>query len=407
MAALFALDVGKLVAVGRGRLQLFGKTGVKVGDYLVPVCAALLYLVEVVLHVGGEAHVHYVGEVVAKHVGYLIRHLGGHHILAVLFHIVPAREHGNYACVGRGPAYALFLHSLYERGIGVAQRRTGELLLLGKIAQYKGVALLERGQQLCLFVLVLFPGRILIGRGISRKQQRLAARLEGVAGAFGLYLHCIVLRLGHLRGNESVVDQLIYVVVFFVQQLLYAFGRHRKVDGADGLVRVLRALFGGVAVGLCGRILFAVSLLYELYGARLRLLRHAHRVRSYIGYERDVVAAHVHAFVEVLRHEHGFWRGHAVFVGGVLLQRRSGEGCGRMLFCYAALYLGDGEWRALYPGFGLVGGLLAYASAALFELAHRPERGVFALGVLQKSDEVPVLFGHERLYLALSVDYKP
>ena len=225
MTALFALNVGEFVAVGRGGFELFGKAGVEVGYYLVPVGAAFLYLVEVVLHTRGEAYVHYVGEVVHEHIGYLIRNLGGHHIFAVLFHIPAPCEHGNYACVGRGPAYALFLHRLDERGVGVAEGRTGELLFLGKIFELRPVALLQGGKEFCrLLVLVLILGR-LICRGEACKQQRFAARLESVARAFGLYLHSVVLRLCHLRGDEPVVHQLIYVVMLFIERFFYAFGR--------------------------------------------------------------------------------------------------------------------------------------------------------------------------------------
>ena len=79
-------------------------------------------------------------------------------------------------------------------------------------------------------------------------------------------------------------------------------------------MRVLRALLCYVMVGLCGSVLFAVSVLYEFQRARLSFVGYADGVRSYIGYERDVVAADVHAFVKVLSHEHCFGRGHSEFI---------------------------------------------------------------------------------------------
>ena len=60
--------------------------------------------------------------------------------------------------------------------------------------------------------------------------------------------------------------------MFFIERVFNALGSYRKIYGTDGLVRVLGALLGGVPVGLCGRVIFAVSLFNELNGARLRLV---------------------------------------------------------------------------------------------------------------------------------------
>ena len=169
-------------------------------------------------------------------------------------------------------------------------------------------------------------------------------------------------------------------------------------------MRVLRALFSCVAVGLRGRIFGPVGRFYEFERACLCLVGYADGVRPYIGYERDVVAAHVHTFVEMLRNQHSFGRGHTVFIGSVLLERRGGERRGGVLFGYAALYLGDGKARGAHLALGLLRLLLAYALAALFELAHRLEGGILALFVLQERGEVPILVGHERLDFALSVN---
>ena len=116
-----------------------------------------------------------------------------------------------------------------------------------------------------------------------------------------------------------------------------------------------------------------------------------------------MVAADVHALIKVLRDEHGFGRGHAVFVGGVLLERRGRERRGRVLFGYSALYFGYGKTRRLNFGLCLIGLLLMDTLAALFQLTHRLEGGIFFLLVLKHSHEVPVLLGHEGLDLALPV----
>ena len=116
-----------------------------------------------------------------------------------------------------------------------------------------------------------------------------------------------------------------------------------------------------------------------------------------------MVAADVHALVEVLRHEHCFGRGHSVFIRRVLLQRGCGEGRGCVLLGYAALYLCYG--KACRPDLclSLVRLLLFDARAALFELAYRPERRILCICILKHGNKIPVLLGHERLNFALSV----
>ena len=79
-------------------------------------------------------------------------------------------------------------------------------------------------------------------------------------------------------------------------------------------MRVLRALFGCVKIGLGRHIFRTVIVFYEFESVVLRLFGNAHGVRSYISYKRDMVAADVHTLVKVLRHKHCFGRGHSVFI---------------------------------------------------------------------------------------------
>ena len=336
MAALFAEDIRHLVAVVGGEHQLFGEGRIEVGDDLVPVGAVLFDAVEHVFHPGGEADVHDVGKVLAQKVGDAEGDLGGHHVLAFLSHIFAAGEHGDDGGIGRRPADALFFHRLDEGSIGIAQRGLGELLLGGEGNKVYLFPFFEVRQQLgvdALFVFLLLL-HVLIHGGEAREFERSAAGFEAVIAVFDLHLHAVVLRLAHLRCQKALVNELVHVVVLFIEDALDAFGRALQIDGADALVRVLRALFCFIEVGLGGHIFFA-----ELFGdegarRRLRFRRNAHGVGTDIGDEGDMALfGGVHALVQVLRHLHDLGRGHAEFIGSVLLQGRRGEGRGRVRLC--------------------------------------------------------------------------
>ena len=63
MAAFFAEDIRGFVAVVRGKNEFFRKRRIKIGYDLMPVGAALLDIVQLVLHLRGKSHVHDVGEI--------------------------------------------------------------------------------------------------------------------------------------------------------------------------------------------------------------------------------------------------------------------------------------------------------------------------------------------------------
>ena len=374
-----------------------------------PVLAAVLDLVEFGLHVRRKADVHDLGEVLDQHVGDAVCDLGGLHVLTLLLHILSFVEHGDDGRVRRRTPDALVLHRLDEGGVRIADGGLGELLLGLDALAVERVPFPDGGQK-TLALLLVAGLAVLPDGGIAREFERLAARLERIVAVGDLRLHGIVQRLRHLRGDEALVDELIDIVVFFIEQFFDRLRRAGKIDGTDRLVRVLRALLGGVDVGLGGKVLLAVRCHDVLARRRLRIGRDAGGVSTDIGDERDVPhALDVDALIEVLRHEHGLGRSHAELVGGVLLERARREGRGRVR-------LGD----ALFDGRHLVRsrrergerrvGLFLAPDLALLSLVlfqRRLEGGELLLPILQFRRDRPVLLRLERLDLPLALDDEP
>ena len=194
--------------------------------------------------------------------------------------------------------------------------------------------------------------------------------------------------------------------MFFVQNPFHALGRARKIDGSDALVRVLRALFGGVEIGLFGNVLLAVLFRDKFARPLLGLRGNADGVGTDIRDEGDVALLFgVDALVQVLGDEHDVRRGHAEFVGRVLLQRGRGKGRGSVrsgdrLFDVLHDVRVLRQFRAHALVFLRGGGKVLFA--VLFA-EKRLERGVLLGFVLQFGVDVPVLFGDEGADLALPV----
>ena len=412
MPALGALDVRQFVAVRLGKAELFRKGRIERRDDGVPILAAVLDLVQLGLHVRRKADVHDVGEIFDEEIGDAVGDLRGLHILALFFDVLALVEHGDDRRVRRGTPDALVLHRLDEGSVGIAHGGLCELLLGLDGEAGKRIAL-RKGREQSLRLLFLARARgfgFLPYGGIAREAERPAARFERIVAVRDLDLHCVVQRFRHLGGDKALVNEFIDAVMLSVEQFFDRFGRARQIDGTDRLVRVLRALFGGVEIGLCGEIFLAVIRLDILPCRRLCVRRDARGVGTDIGDERDVAKPlYVDTLIEVLRHEHGLGRGHAEFVGSVLLQRARGERRGRVGFCDRLFDGCDGVSARRQRGERGVR-LLLVADLALFALVffqRRLEgRELFRL-VLQFDVYRPIFFRSERLNLPFALDDEP
>src|SRR3989344_6872686 len=124
--------------------------------------------------------------------------------------------------------------------------------------------------------------------------------------------------LGYLRGQSAFPDEIVEPGLARFQRAFHDFRILREVRGADGFVRLLRALaFGPVASGGAG-ILIAVFFFDYSLSLSKGILGKIDRVSAHIS---DVAA-----FVELLGEHHGLLGREAKLAGGFLLQSGSGKG---------------------------------------------------------------------------------
>ncbi len=217
-----------------------------------------------------KADVHDVGEIFHQHIRDAVSDFGGLHVLALFFHILALVEHGDDRCVGGRTADALVLHRLDEGRVRVTNGRLGELLLGFEAEAVEKVSFLNGREKSFSALFVALGGlAVLPDCRITRKLERLAARLQSIVAVCDLHLHGVVQRFRHLRCNKTLVDEFVDVVVLVVEQFFHRLGRTGKIDGTDRLVRVLRALLGGVVIGLFGKVFLAVIILDILPCRRL------------------------------------------------------------------------------------------------------------------------------------------
>src|SRR6185437_5782125 len=324
-----------VVEVGRTAL-------VELGQGIGPTFPPLFDLVELFLHAGGILQLEDVLEIRGQE---LVDHgaeLGGMELAAGL---------GGVA--GRA-ADALLLEFLDERGFGVAWRRLGEVLLILERKQLQRLLLGERGQLvlegLVLVVALVFAFLVDLEEPIELQHAAGGAQLIAIAaGGSGLDLDrgLIEERRRHLGGHEALPDQLVDLEFVITQIFLHRLGIAQGRSGADGLVRVLRALLAGEAIGQLGQVGRAELLANELARLDERVFGDASRVGAHVGDEADhALGADLDAFIQALRQHHGAFDAETELAAGVLLQLAGDEGRQRIALPLLGFDLTDGVGRA-------------------------------------------------------------
>ena len=205
-------DAGLLAAhllLGPGQVTL--ERLVELLHGLDPAELALLDLVEVVLHLGGEGHVHDVAEERHQLVGHGHAELGREQRAPLAVDVAAVvDDRGQDRGVGGRPADPQLLQGLDERGLGEARRRLGEVLLGIEAQQRQHLALLQRRHR-ALGVLVGGRVFLLAALHVDRREalelHRLALGAEhGVAGR-DVGRHGVVHGRHQLAGHEALPDQ--------------------------------------------------------------------------------------------------------------------------------------------------------------------------------------------------------
>ena len=321
-------------------MQLRGEGLVEIVHHLDPVQLAFFHGVQLVFHGGGEFHVDDVAEVFLHQVHHQAAQLRGIEQLVFPHHVGAGQDGVDDGSVGGGAADAQFFHGLDQRGLAVARRRLGEVLLTAQLFQIQHLALLHRGDH-AVVLFFLFGGFVLalaVDLGIAGEAHYLAGGPEEAVVRFHVDSGHVQLRRGHLGGHEAVPDQLIQLILLGGEEgLEHSRGPFHR-GWADGFVSVLDvglALAGRMDVGGLRRVGRAVFIADVFQGLLLGFLIDTHRIGTHIGNEAGVDPAYGEAFVQLLGGLHGLLGHHAQALGSLLLQGGGGEGRRRRLFARA------------------------------------------------------------------------
>src|ERR1035441_525945 len=166
LAALLAVQAGGLLHpldVGHvlfGVLQVLVEPFVELADSLAPGDLPRFNLVEFLLHAGGVLDIEDVVEVLEQQAGDDSAQFGGVEPAALLLHILALLNGGEDGGVGGRTADAVGFPFLHQRGLVVARRRLGEMLLGRQAAELEMFALGHGGEPV-FHLLVFFVGLVL------------------------------------------------------------------------------------------------------------------------------------------------------------------------------------------------------------------------------------------------------
>ena len=376
---------------------------VELAQQLLPRQLAGLHFIQLLLHVGGELHVHDVLEAVAHKAVDHVAQRRHFQVLAVLDDVLPVQNGGHRGSIGGGAADAVFLHGPDEGGVGEPGGGLGEVLSRVKARQRHHLALCQRGQGGGLFLLLVVPALLVYG-GIAGELQAAGAGPEAVGSGAQLYADAVIDGVGHLAGQKTAPDQAVQPILLAGKIALDPLRSQIHVAGADGLVGVLRPGLGLILPGGGGTVACAVAPGDEAAGRRLRLVGDPQGVGTHIGDQtHGTLAGDVHALIQLLGDGHGAPGGHVQLPGGILLHGGGGEGRGGGALLIRALHALDGERQVLHLRLNgadllLRDGLIFLAVLAVISGPEGDAAVVFQQGVQR-----PVLLGDEVLDLLLPV----
>ena len=327
-------------------------------------------------------------------------------------------EDGESGGVGRRPADPEFLHALDEGGLGIARRRLGEVLGGGDLFLLERISGRHFRQPARLVVVRVLVLAFLVELQEAVELHHLAggAQLDppvgaqrGPGGGEGRDVDRCALEFGrfHLARDGADPDQLVQPGLLGLEMASNLGGQAAHVGRTDRLVRLLGILLLGHVFPRRGRhIGVAIFGCDHAAGGGDRLGGHVDAVGAHIGDEANRLAAGVDALIQPLGHLHGAGGGHAELAAGLLLQRRGGEGRGRIAPRRLGLDAGDrepGGLEIVAEGLGLLRRPdvqpcdLAAVGAGQPGVEGRPGRR------RQGGDQRPVFTGDEGLDLALAV----
>ena len=313
---------------------------VELAEDLDPVGLALGDVVELLLHLRGEAHVHDVGEEVHQDVGDHHPDVLGEEPLVLEAHVAAVDAASRCRCVGRGPADPVLLERLDQARLGEARRRLGEVLLRQQLEQPEDLLGREcRAARFGVLVRRVVPA-LEVHATEPVELERLAGRPQHVVDLAvlgrGLDVHR---RPGRIAPRPSARRP---CAARSGGTALPGRGRARDCSSSgsrraasDGWPRAPPArLAASSCSGAAARARTPSRTARDDVGDLLqRLFGDVDRVGPHIGDQADLsLARDVHALVQALRDLHRLARGETELAGRLLLQRgRSERRCRRPL----------------------------------------------------------------------------
>src|SRR6202521_3494574 len=174
-------------------------------------------------------------------------------------------------------------------------------------------------------------GRLLVRRLAvdgeeARPRQHAAGGTQNVAAVLDVHLGHVEQRGQHLRGDETLPDQLVELPLVGLEEILDRLRRQLEGGGPDRLVGVLRPLLRRVAIGSVGKRLRAIRCRDQLARRGQRFLAHPRRIGAHVGDQAHRAAvADLTPLVEALRERHGALHREAEAPGSLLLQPAGDE----------------------------------------------------------------------------------
>ena len=302
-------------------------------------------LIQLFLHLGGEADVNESFEVFGKHIHGHNAKLGNKQLFGFFDNVTAGKQCNDGRCKGAWAADALLLQLLDERCFGEVRRRLGEVLFcrheLVKQQLAAGFNIRNLG---VLFFIVIFAVQL----QEAREFQHGACCAQLVVGSINRQGGNVINSVRHLTGNNAVPDERIQLQLVVGEVLLHLGRGTHDAGRTNRLMRVLSVLFGAVMVFL-RRAEFAAEVLLDIvadFGNGN--LCQTHGVGSHVGNKADGGFAQRYAFIKLLCKHHGLFSAEVELFVGLLLhaggsKRRYGVTLAFFFYCVAYHIISFGE----------------------------------------------------------------
>ena len=321
-----------------GVVQLLFEGTVEFAEDFVLGVLLLGNLIQLFLHLGGEADVDEFLEIFGEHIHGHNAKLGNEQLFGILNNVTAGEQCNDGRCKGAGAADALLLQLLDERCFGEVRRRLGEVLFcrheLVKQQLAAGFNIRNLG---VLFFIVIFAVQL----QEAREFQYGACCTQLVVGSINCQGGNVINSVRHLTGNNAVPDECIQLQLVAGEVFLHLGRGAHDAGRTNRLMRVLRILFGTIMVGL-GRAEFAAEVLLDIVADFINgYVCQTHGVGSHVGNKADGGFAQRYAFIKLLCEHHGFFGAEVELFVGLLLHGRGSKrryGVTLAFFFYCVAY---------------------------------------------------------------------